>query len=829
MKRYLILAIGLALGAGASSVHAQTPSRPQSQRPPEAGAGEISGRVIDATSGAAVPAASVAVFSAADSALVTGTIVGNDGVFRIRGLQPGSYYLRVSALGYAPLTSEPPAITAAAPRANLGGLGLTVSAVALEGITVEAERSQMAIAPDRNVYAARSVAPAATTVTEILEAVPSVQVDADGKVSLRGNDNVAVQINGRPTPIRGEQLAAYLRQLPANTIDRVEVVPNPSARHDPEGMAGIINIVMKQGVDLGLSGGLMLAGSTADRYNGSGNLGYQSGPWTAFLSYGYIQDERRETGINERTRLGGTQSPLSFTEQDIRDTNGSDGHNFGATVDYRLNQRDVISNNLTLNVRGASEASLSAYNELDASRELTDSYARISDSGTEGSIIDYTLGFKRTLEPQKHEISTEVRVNRSDDEDRTTLWRESLSSTGDPAGGRVEGEINDLDALTYQFTAQADYTRALAERTKLETGYKGNGRWIERDYTVLTDPNGTDAWAPSDRSNSLELDETVNAVYGVLSHGTGKVDLQGGLRAEYATRDFSLIGAESYPHEYTSLFPSAAVAYNLTDRSQARVSYSRRIRRPGTQELNPFPVFFDLQNVFIGNPQLDPEYTDAIELSVQGSGQLGSLQISPFYRRTTDVIRFIIDTDDVVAGREVTTVSFQNLDTGTSWGTDVNGQLRLGSVFSGLAGFNIFKMVTDGTGGEGSLSSDAVTWMARFNGTVNVTPRTSLQAMYMYRAPMDVERGRFSAASMANFVVRHKLYGDRASVVLRLSDPFEGMRFRIQAGDDNVIQLTERQFNSRALHLTFQYNFGQAPKIRRPEQQPAETGPGFPG
>jgi outer membrane receptor protein involved in Fe transport len=722
-------------------------------------------------------------------------------------------------IGYAPQNSGDLTIAPAEPRAAAGSIRLARNAVALQGIEATAERSVVAIAPDRNTYQTRDVAPAAGTASEVLEAVPSVEVDADGKLSLRGNENVVVQINGRPSPIRGPQLAGYLKQLPANTIDRVEVIPNPSARQDPEGMAGIINIVLKQNVDLGMSGGLTLGASTADRYFGSGNLGYQRGPATWFLTYGYTNEERSVRGINDRTRLGASSTPLSYLEQEIDGRDGNDGHNLTASLDYRLGRRDVLSGALLVNSRAAEDGSLSAYSELDGTRLLLEEYERIRDSRRDNRMLDATLAFKRTLQPQKHEISAELRYNGQDDSDRTELWRQSLGG-----GGFLDAEINDEDARTRQLTAQLDYTRMLGG-TKLETGYKGNVRWLDRDYLVRTDPLGSGSYVRSDRSNSLELDEQVNAVYAVLSHGVGPWELQGGLRAEYAGRDFSLADSdESFPHSYASLFPSALVSYKLGERSQVKASYSRRIRRPGSQELNPFPVFFDLQNVFLGDPELDPEYTDAIELGYQYSAQAGSLQLSPFYRRTTDVIRIVLNTADSVAGREVTTVSFKNLDTGTSWGADANGSLRLGKRFNGFAGFNVYKMVTEGTGGESSLGSDAVTWSARVNGTFNLTPRTSLQAMFFYRAPMDIERGRFASSSNGNVSLRQKLMGEKASMTVRLSDPFNTNRFRVEAGDDNIIQLTERTFNSRAVHVTFQYNFGQAPRIRQPTQEPQQQG-----
>ena len=821
MNRILASVLGLALAVGTSAAAAQTP-------PPAPG--EIRGTVLDAANNAPLTIASIEVRSRGDSALVTGAVVGRDGAFRVQGLRPGSYFLKVTALGYASQHSDVLTIAAGAPRANAGSIKLARSAVAIQGIEVTAERAPVAIAPDRNAYRAKDVAPAAGNASEVLQVVPSVEVDADGKVSLRGNENVAVQINGRPAPIRGAQLGGYLKQLPANMVERVEVIPNPSAKYDPEGMAGIINIVLKENADLGMSGGLTLSAATEERYTASGNVGYQSGPLTTFLTYGFNSDERDVTGINDRERHDALSTPLSFTNQVIAGSNTSFGHNFNATVDYKLSPKDMLSNALLVNVRGSGDESLMKYSELNGTRLLQSRYDRSRNAETDGLMVDYTLAFKRTLEPQRHELATELRLNRSDNEDFTRLWRQPLTTGGQLDGGLLELETNQQDALNYQLTAQADYTRTLGAKTKLETGYKGTGRWLDNDYTVLKDALGTGSWIESDLSNQFEFDEQVHAVYGVVSRPLGKLDVQAGLRAEYASRDFALAdSAQSFPYDYTSLFPSGVLSYKLGESSQVKASYSRRIRRPGTQELNPFPVFFDLQNVFLGNPELNPEYTDAIELGFQRSGKLGSLQVSPFYRHTSDVIRFIINTADTVAAREVTSISFKNLATGDSWGTDVNGSVRLGQKFSGFASFNVFKMVTEGTGGESSLSSDAVTWSGRVNGTVNLSANTSLQAFYMYRAPMNIEGGRFSGMSLSNFSLRQKLRGDKASVTLRVQDPFNTMRFRVEAGDDNITQITERRFNARAAYLTFQYNFGQAPRIRQRRPEPNQEGSvGFP-
>ncbi|HTK50142.1 MAG TPA: TonB-dependent receptor [Gemmatimonadaceae bacterium] len=830
MRPALAAVLGLLLAAG--PLAAQTPGAGRGAPPAApAGNGEVKGTVVDLESGAAVARASVAVRTGTGAAttVVAGALAAANGTFRVQGLRAGAYTVRVTFLGFTPKVQQV-TISAAAPVVDLGTIRLARAAVALGAVDVVERPDMVTIEPDRNTYRAKDVAPAATNASEVLEATPSVTVDADGKVSLRGNENVAVQINGRPAPISGAQLGAYLKSLPAGLLDRVEVVPNPSAKYDPEGMAGIINIVLKQNVDLGLSGGLTVGAASRDKYNASGNVGYQAGRLTTFANVGVFGDGRDVVGINDRLRYDAVKALLSATEQDIDGTNGFRGQNFGANVDYKLNARDVLSNALQLNHRDATDAARTDYSELDGSRTVTDRYLRPRDNDSRGTSIDYTSAFKRTFAPRTHELSAELRFNHSHDEDATALWRESIASDGARSGSPVQRETDNTDAVTKQLTAQLDYTRPLG-KAKLETGYKGTTRWLDRDYLVLKDSLGDGQWTRSDLSNAFSFDERVQAAYGVVSRPIGKLEAQAGVRAEYASRDFSLAG-ERYPYHHTSFFPSGVLSWNLSGTSQAKVSYSRRIRRPGTQELNPFPTFFDVQNVFIGNPALNPEYTDAYELGYTRSGKFGSIQLSPFFRHTTNVIRFIINTDDVVDGREVTTISFKNLARSDSWGTDINGSLRFGKRFNGFAGGNVFKLVTDGGTTTSVAGTDAVTWSTRFNGTFDVTPTLSVQGFYMYRAPMKIEGGKFSAMQFTNVTLRRKLDGDHASVSLRVSDPFNTGHMRVQAGDETLTQITERSFGNRAAYLTFQWNYGQTPRVRQPkpeENQGGGQGGGFGG
>lgn len=807
----------LAFAASAQIAAAQAPGS-QPATPNAQPQFEIKGKVVESETGQPVPRASVALRIKGQTTIITGAIAGPDGSFRLTGLRPGTFTLRSTYIGFAPQIQDM-TLTPAQP-VLVGTIKLNRAAVELSAVNVQEDRTTVVTEPDRTTYRAKDVAPAAASASEVLDNVPAVQVDQDGKVSLRGNENVVIQVNGRPTPMRGPQLASYLKTIPANTIERVEVVPNPSAKYDPEGMAGILNIVLKQNVDLGLSTTANVAMSKPDRFFGNGSLGYQAGKYSSMTTVGFNRDARNIIGINDRDRFDAAQALLSSSGEDIDADGKQGGLNVTSTLDYARNKRDVWSNAITMNRRFGLDESMNRFEDRDASGALTDSYFRPKDGEIHGWMVDYNTAFKRTWEPRKHEFSMEARFNRSQDNDRQELWRlsQALPLT------LTEGEIQKTDAANASVNAQLDYVKAFKNRRKLETGYKGTLRMLDRDYSVVEDVAGSGTWTPSAQSNAFSFDEQVQALYGVLSQGIGKWDLQAGLRGEYADRNFALASTD-YPYEYKSVFPSAIALYNATQSTQVKASYSRRIRRPGTQELNPFVTYFDVRNVFIGNPALAPEYTDAFESGITYNLKKGMIQVNPFYRKTSNIIRVDINPVDTIAGREVTSVSFRNLEKSDSWGTDINGSLRLGPKFNGFAGFNVFKQVTDG-GSTSALGSNAVSWMGRVNGSSELSKTFMLQASYFYRAATKIEKGQFDAVHAANVSLRTKL-NDRANVTLRVNDPFGTQRFRVRAGDDKVLQFTERDFGARMVWLSFNYSYGRPPRVRTPTQDQQAPSGGF--
>lgn len=782
----------------------------------------IRGVVVDESTSRPLGSATVSVWSVNDASLVTGTLTRPDGSFRVEGIRPGRYRVRVSSVGYASFESEAVALTPGSPTADLGTIRVAAQAVELEGVTAEGERARAVLAADRNSYQVSDMpATAGGSAVDVLRNVPAIEVDIDGRVSMRGSENVAVQINGRPAPMRGDQLAMFLQQLPANMVERIEVIPNPSARFDPDGMAGIVNIVLRQNTDLGASGGLTLGAGTSGRLNAAGNAGYQKGPWSLFGSYGFFTHERRSTAYNFRENR--FQDPMTILVQDSEGGQNPLSHSLNGNAEYRLSERNSLSTSFMLSQRATEIHNRNLYAVMNAERDVTGRSERLADTENGGAVVDASIAFRRVVQRSAHELNAELRINRSSNGVENLFTVTPLDLQGQPNGADPSYEATSLDAVNRNLTAQLDYMRPLSGALRLETGYKGTTRLLDNDFSARTRAAGQTEWSVDlARSNAFAYEEQVHAGYAVLNASRGPYQLQGGLRLEQALTRFSLEGTgESFENDYFSFFPSGLLAYDLSENTQLKASYSKRIQRPNTQLLNPFVVESDPLNLFVGNPYLGPEYTHAFELGYQRRGALGSLQLTPFFRRTVGAVRRVKTVDD--DGVAVTT--FANFATSDSYGGDATASFRFGP-FNGFAGFNVFRMVTDGSNVESSLASDAFGWSTRSSLSYRLNRRLDVQGFLMYRAPMEVEQGRVSGTTMMHLGARHKVFGERGSLSLRVSDPFGLMGFSFVTEDERHYQLSERSFGMRGVYLGLSLNVGRPPRMQqRPQQQPDGEAP----
>ena len=793
-------------------------------RRPAGAVGEIVGHLVDSASRRPIATGSVAVLRATDAAFASGALPKEDGSFRVDGLLPGRYTLRVRVIGFAPVLRNNLVITAEKPSVDVGIIALNPVATKLEAEQVLADREETVLAPDRNSYSVKNMTTASGgTAIDVLRNIPLVEVDGSNNVSLRGNANVVIQINGRSTPLKGDQLGAFLAQLPAGTVKNVEVATNPSAKDDPEGTAGIINIVLNQQTELGLSGGLSAGTASTGQTNANGNIGKQQGKLTVFLSGSMYHDRRATSGIISRTNL---VQPIPAFSETILDGKQSPISGGGTIrTEYRFTDRNTLSLDGFLYGGHFGGDQASNYTDLDASRAVIGLFDQRSSQLSRNLSQDYDLAFRRFTKKNSPQFSAEFEysTNRNtNDIDLSGTVLQPDASTPPFIPTERDHTLGKYPYLNWK----TDYTRQFGVTTKLESGLKLTQRTTTNDFDAayLNAASGLYDAVPS-RATAFDYHEDIGAGYALLSNKIDKVQTQAGLRLEDAATYLDLRTVDQqFDRRYASAYPSAIVSYNFTPLRQAKVSYSRRVSRPNPFQLSPIEFRQDTRNVFRGNPALRAEYTDALELGYQESRSWGSVQLSPYIRHTSHAVRNIQFVD--TAGVSVST--YDNVASTLTVGSDLNlnahhGPLQLGG------GGSLYHYSSDASNLAGNLSTHAIVWSARTNATWKFGTVGDAQAFMYYRAPFATEGGSQLSSISMNLGARYKAWGEQGNIALRVSDPFKLQKFGYRTANGSVIEYSERFFGTRAVYLTITRNFGKALKLQPKQQDPDAVVPTQPG
>ncbi len=744
-----------------------------------------------------------------------------DGTFRIQNLALGRYRVLIRALGYRPVEVQAVDIVSAAPRTDIGTVALTASAVELQAVEVIVHRQDVLLAPDRNTFVVKDMPTTrGGNALDVLRNVPSVDVDIDNIVSLRGNASVTVQINGRPSPMKPAQLGNYLSQLPADMVDKVEIIPNPSARDDPTGTAGIINIALKQKADAGTSGGLVLSGGTTGQVNAGGSFGYERGPLTFYGSYGFLRDRRPRT--ESIFRQNNYLDPVTFLDESGTRLQKPFAHTLTSSVTYALQEKDELSFDIMYSTRDQDESYGITYRDLNNAGVLTGLSDRLTTGRGNESNFETALGYKRSFAQKGHKLSAEASIVRDAEGGPSDVRARTLMLSGEPSGQSAL-ETSSSWEHPHENNVKVDYVRPLAPLLRLETGYKGSLQQFQTSLDTRVFDNSSNVFVPdTSRINDFTFDETVNAGYALLSAKQGRLQLQGGLRAEHASSRFHLTtrGA-TYDKSYNSLFPSGLVAFNLDDSHQVKLSYSRRIKRPDEGDLlDPTAHYADPLNLSRGNPDLKPEYIRAIELGLQRTGERLTVQVTPFWRHTTDAVRSIRTID--AAG--VATRTYANIATADAYGGDVTVALS-GGRFTGFAGASAFHQVSNAANVTPGLSINAWGWRGRANATMKFSKTLDVQGLLSYQPAMTVEQGRTFSRTQFNLAGRKKLMDEQLNVTLRIIDPFNTSRENSTTTDPRFYQISKRARQIRGLLLGFSWTFG---KPLRDKEEDLLSGAGVP-
>lgn len=774
-------------------------------------AAAIRGRFVEPPGDAPLAAVEVVARRAADSTVVAHTLSGTDGRFTLDGLPLGTYLLRASLLGHATLHRAGLELTEQAPVLELGTLPLAVAALALPGITATTERATSTVAPDRNIYLTKDMPAAASGMAvDILRTVSELEVDIEGRVSLRGSSSVNVQINGRPTPMTGDALATYLRQFPASRIERIEVIANPSARFDPEGTAGIVNLVLKDDVDLGLSGSLTLTAGL--RYNGpSARVAWQKGPLSVF---GGLSGNLGTGEFEYRSaRQNLLAQPMSYFDVASGSDSRSGNANADLSVDYVLGKRFTFYSTFNQFINSFESDGLSHFALFDSARAVTSLYDRVSQGDYDGNTSSITLGLQHVVQKGRDERVLEFlsSVARNDNLTRGNSVRFLPTGPDDP---RSEHAIASAQVNRSWEMSDTRPVPALGASGKLELGYRGSDRrntrsaqleYFEGDSLVLT---------PLSSATDDVHHERFHSGYVTLGSTFGKLSLQLGARAEAANTSFEVRAtARTYDNDYRSLFPSANIAWDFGAGRTARVTYSKRIERPSSNFLNPFVPSPDSLNRSIGNPDLAPKYTHSYALEASWSGSRGMLRLSPFLRETIDNW----DQVTLVDSSGVATTTWRNASSIRLIGSSFTGSLRQTKRLGGTVSVSVFRERHDAANIASGSQREATNWSANGNAIFKATNSLDLQLFLGYNPARTLAQGRVAAFSHTNLSARFK-HNDRLSSSLWVSDPFRLYRYELETRDAAHVQNSFSRYASRGFALTVTWAWGKPPEQKQRRQ-----------
>jgi iron complex outermembrane receptor protein len=784
----------LALSAGAAGAQVTAP----------AARGAIQGRVVNA-SGSPEAGAAVAARAEGDTTVAARAATGADGRFRL-DVAPGRYL--VSARKEGSEAAVGPLAVAAGGVADAGELRLA-GAVALEGVVARAERPPVIHAEDRTVYSVKDMPSVTGGAADVMRTVPELEVDLEGNVTMVGNRAVTLHINGRPSPLRGEALTQFIKNLPADRIDRIEVIPNPSVRFEG-GNTAIVNVVLRKDVRLGLSGSLSANAASRGGNGLSSQLAYQAGKLTLFGGGSANRFEYGDRSREVRRNLLGA-SP-TYLDQD----RSTSGRHFSAgadlTAELDVSEKDVLWASGSVYSGGSGGDGWSHNLLLDADSAATRIFDRVNSSDGGYLFGQAALGFRRTVEPERHELSLEARFDR-DGNDNDGRFEETTSMrVGEPEAAEDELRLTGSEEDGRTLTAKGDYVRPLGAQGRVEAGVRGS--WKTSSEMSLTEVFGPLPGQDPREALRYAFDwrENEQAAYVNLSRTFGRLSLQAGLRAEAADVGLSR-GAEALVDaDYFSIFPSSNLSLRLGEGRDLRISYSKRVRRPWTWALNPYVPQTDPLNLRYGNPDLKPTETHSFGLDASARIKVLTLRLSPYFRRTTDELEYIRTVDS--AG--VATTIPRNIATVTSYGSTLNASVRPAAWSTLSATVGASRTERDASNLASAYSGTGTTRFFSANASLQPGKGFGLQGSVRLSSPRETSQGRYSSTLWSELGIRKSLLNEKASVNVRLTDPFNIFHTTFESRDPSFAG-TSRSTSSwaaRTASVSFTWRFGNTPKRR---------------
>jgi len=775
----------------------------------------LTGKIVDEKG--PLEFASVRLFSTKDSSVVQGIYTSEDGTFKLDGIDPGSYYLKISFSNFVTHVIDP-LIIEKSKDLSIGEIQMSIDkTLELDGVIAVGSLDVLKAGIDKKIYNVQDdIAAKGGTVNDVLNNIPSIEVDQDGNISLRGDGNVTILIDGRPSGLVLGDGQNLLNSLPANSIERVEVVTNPSAKYDPDGTSGIINIVMKKNKLKGFNGIVSATAATGNQYEGSFSLSYRNKRINSFVNYSFNRYEgfRNFTSLLHRDITA--DSAITFV-QNREGTDLKQGNTLVIGTDFHINDRNVIGFSATGSI-GIRDRFGDLKNEMyDGDFELYEKWDRVSIEPRTSRNVDVNLNYSFKLKEEKGEWSLAA-YQSFGERSMIGLYEEvyydnlvDLSNLS-PLNQRLEG--NTLNTIT---TGQTDFSYILKKiNARIETGAKFIRRNEELDTYSETEDTISGLYYEDTVSNfEYKYTGSEYSTYLIFGQELGKFKYQGGIRGEFAVQNPQLVNStEDFEKTYVNLFPSAHLRYEVSKKSEFGLSYSRRINRPRSRQLNPFISYADPFNQRSGNPDLNPEYIDSYDFSYSFTAKKVILSTSVFHRRTKDVI------NRVKYYREDNTglVTYGNIDKSVSTGLEVIFIYKPFKWMKNTFSFNGSYMDYTNLDPNADWNNDGLNWGVKYQGSVDFWKKTaSFKMTANYMAPRVTPQGIFQRGNVIGMALEKRLFNNKFTVGTRVTDVFNTMNTTINLDQEGVRQDMEFKWLSRRIYLSLSYKFGQFDRKKMPK------------
>lgn len=763
---------------------------------------KITGTVVDQQSGQALSYATIQLMQSADDALVSGGLTDDEGRFTIE-TRAGEYYLVLDFMGYQQLKTE-----AFTPGKNYdaGVLQMASSVSTLDEVVVQAEKSSMEMALDKRIFnVGKDLGNAGGSAIEILNNIPSVTVDVEGNVRLRGSNNVRILIDGKPSGLVSFKGGAGLQQLQSSLIEKVEIITNPSARYEAEGMAGIINIVLKKDRRQGLNGSFETTLGYPLNVGAAANLNYRHKKVNFFINYGL--NYRKTPSYNTIYQEVYSNDTTFISEQIYDGVKDGFDNNIRGGLDFFFDEKNILTASYMLSRSDGKRLTDLRYDDYINSTNNLNSYTlRTQDETETEPISEYVLSYKSLFKREGHELNASIRYMDHWEVSDQIYEQYSYFPDGNRDAARDLYQTSLNDETEEQLLLQLDYVQPFAQEGKLELGVRSSFRDMANDYIVKErDEQGVMQVLPGLDNNFL-YQEDIHAVYGIIGNKQNKFSYQVGLRAEWTDIETILEETkESNPRKYSNLFPSAHVTYDLPGGHAMQLSYSRRVQRPTYNDLSPFVTFSDNRNYFSGNPDLNPEFTDAFELGHIKYFEKGSISSSLYYRHTNDKIIRIRRVDE----QGFSTTLPENLAVEDAYGAEFTSGYTPVKWWKVDFSFNFFRSMIDGTNVDEDFSSDTYSWFARQTSRFTLSPKTDLQFRANYEAPMQTPQGSQKSLYFFDLAINKDIFKDKGTITLNIADIFNTRKYRTVSEGETFYTFVNAQRIRRQINLNLSYRLNQ--------------------